>query len=103
MFNFLYFRFYHGTQHNIQLCMVLDGHDGEKAVEFVKVTLAGQLLLHEIVGGPNEILVAIEKAFRETEKNFFLAMDDPIGRRLALRAEISVSLNTNTSVHEHCI
>lgn len=71
--------------------MVLDGHDGENAVEYAKMSLAGHLLSREIVGGPQEVADAIKKAFIETEKNFFLGMDDPIGRRLALKAEINVS------------
>ena len=70
--------------------MVLDGHDGENAVEYAQMNIAGHLLSREIVGGPKEVADTIRRAFIETEQNFFLMMDDPIGRRLALKAEISV-------------
>lgn len=39
---FLILRWYNGQRHNLQLCMVLDGHDGERAVDFARMFLAGE-------------------------------------------------------------
>lgn len=39
---FLNLRWYNGKKHNLQLCMVLDGHDGERAVDFARMYLAGE-------------------------------------------------------------
>ena len=76
--------------HNIQLCMVLDGHDGEKAADFAKLNIAGQLLAEEIVGGAAEVISKIDKVFKQTETQFFLGMDDSIIRKLTLQGEINV-------------
>ena len=67
--------------------MVLDGHQGESAVEFTVLNLAGKILSESRIEDPKTLL---ERVFRETEDSFFVGMDDPIGRRLALRAELSV-------------
>lgn len=67
--------------------MVLDGHQGESAAEFTVLSLAGKILSEPRIEDPKSLL---ERVFRETENSFFVGMDDPIGRRLALRAELSV-------------
>lgn len=79
-------RYYSGCHGNIQLCMVLDGHQGESAAEFTVLSLAGKILSEPRIEDPKSLL---ERVFRETENSFFVGMDDPIGRRLALRAELS--------------
>lgn len=73
--------------------MVLDGHDGDNAVEYAQMSLAGRLLSDELPSDRTDVILkTIERAFRQTEQYFFRTMDDLIGRRLALKSEISVSI-----------
>ncbi len=72
--------------------MVLDGHDGEKAADFARLHIPGKLLAERMVGGPEEVCQRIHQAFRETEMQFFMALDDALTRKLSLQSEISVSI-----------
>lgn len=94
-----FFRYYTGRNGNIQLCMVLDGHHGESAAEFAVMNLAGKILSESHIEDPKELL---ERVFHKTEDSFFLGMDDPIGRRLALKSELSVSGERGTIVRGLC-
>ena len=76
---------------NIHLCMVLDGHDGDRAAEFASVHLAGKLLGDDILH-ERDIPSLIRRAFRQTEIDFFKRLDDAIIRRMALIAEVRVRL-----------
>ena len=78
--------------HNVELCMVLDGHDGDKAADFARLHIPGKLLAEGIRGGPEEVIRRINSAFKETEMQFFMAMDDALTRKLSLQSEINVSL-----------
>ena len=80
-------------RNNIHLCMVLDGHDGDRAAEFSCSHLAGKLLGDEILH-ERDIPNVIRRAFRQTEIEFFNRMDDTIIRRMALIAEVRVRLWT---------
>lgn len=72
--------------------MVLDGHDGEAAADFACQHLAS-CLLHGIRqdSGDDEVKRALQKAFRDTETQFFVKIDDAVIRRQTLMEEISVS------------
>lgn len=74
---------------NVHLCMVLDGHDGDRAAEFSRAHLAGKLLGDDILH-ERDIASLIRRAFRQTEIEFFNRMDDTIIRRMALTAEVRV-------------
>ena len=75
----------------MELCLVLDGHDGEKAADFARLHLPGQLLAQRVTGGPQAMFMAIDAAFKETEKQYFMALDDALTRKLSLQSEINVS------------
>ena len=71
--------------------MVMDGHDGEKAADFARLHIPGQLLQQRIVGGPEAVRECIVDAFKITERQFFMALDDALTRKLSLQSEINVS------------
>ena len=72
--------------------MVLDGHDGETAADFACQHLASSLL-HGIRQdcGMDEVKRALQKAFIDTETQFFVKIDDAVIRKQTLMEEMSVS------------
>lgn len=85
-------RWYSGEHHGVQLCMVLDGHDGEMAADFACKALAEKLLhgdLHDT--GDSAVKSALKRAFLDTETDFFVSVDDAVIRRQTLVEEINVS------------
>ena len=69
----------------------MDGHDGEKAADFTRLHIPGKLLANRIVGGPEAVCQRINDAFKETETQFFMALDDALTRKISLQSEINVS------------
>ena len=74
--------------------MVLDGHDGETAADFACNHLSSYLLHGPVRpdSSDEEVKRAMQKAFRDTETQFFVKIDDAVIRKQTLMEEISVSL-----------
>lgn len=90
-------RCYTGMLNGIQLCMVLDGHDGEGAADFACSHLAGMLLQSNLEDGDEAaVRGALKQAFLDTETQFFVKIDDAVIRRQTLMEEMSVSTHTCT-------
>ena len=72
--------------------MVLDGHDGTNACDFVKEFLPGELFnrLGGTQGKPEEVRRAIMDTFLETEKRYFLSLDHLLTQKLTLQFELGV-------------
>ena len=70
--------------------MVLDGHDGVKAVDFAKPHIPHVLLHQDLSGGDKGVLDALRLAIVNTEQEFFLRIDGHITRKLTLQMEIEV-------------
>lgn len=68
--------------------MVLDGHDGTRACDFVQKHLPHSVLRCDLERG--DIHTELIKAFRSTEREFFIGIDPHITRRLTLVIEIQV-------------
>lgn len=77
-------------QDRIQLYMVLDGHDGTKAVEFARRYIPHVLLQRNISGEEKEVKEALRTAFLRTEQTFFSRIDSYITRMISLQNEIDV-------------
>ena len=71
--------------------MVLDGHDGSKACDFVQKYLPSVLLRSEFDGPEEMALKAVRYAFQNTEREFFLKIDPHITRKITLQIEMNVS------------
>ena len=71
--------------------MVLDGHDGVKAVHFAQGFIPHLLLRSELVGGDQVVMKALRNAIVLTEREFFVGIDSYITRKLTLQLEIEVS------------
>lgn len=84
-------RYFTGKHEGMELCIVLDGHDGEKVADFVCQMLPGILLAEKIMGGPQAVFEKINTAFRKTETEFFISLGDPLMRKISLQNEIHVS------------
>lgn len=72
--------------------MVLDGHDGNRACEFVQKHLPDVLLRSELDGGGEAVRAALRVAFTSTEREFFIRIDPHITRKITLQIEMSVSI-----------
>ena len=72
--------------------MVLDGHDGTSAVEFVRTEIPHLLLERKIPSEAGELLEALKDTILKTEQNFFMRMDSHITRMISLQIEIEVQL-----------
>lgn len=82
-------------QDMIQLYMVLDGHDGSKAVKFAMSHIPHFLLQSELVGGGDKMVMdALRRAIVKTEREFFIGVDPYITRKVTLQFEIEVSKGT---------
>ncbi len=79
-------------QNSIQLYMVLDGHDGVRAVNFSQGFIPHLLLHSELVGGDQVVMKALRSAIVRTEREFFIGIDPYITRKVTLQLEIEVSL-----------
>ena len=73
-----------------QLFMILDGHDGSKAVKFVYPHLPHLLLTSDMAGGEEIALKVIRQAILATEREFFIGIDPYIMRKVTLQIEIEV-------------
>lgn len=71
--------------------MVLDGHDGTKAVEFARPSIPHFLLQSNLSGGEKQVLEAFRNAIVSTERQFFLGIDGHITRKITLQLEIEVT------------
>ena len=78
-------------QGGIQLYMVLDGHDGSRAVKFAQTYIPHFLLRSELVGGDKRVMDALRSAIVRTEREFFIGVDPYITRKVTLQYEIEVS------------
>ena len=88
------FRYYTcNFQDKVQLYMVLDGHDGVRACEFVQKHLPNVLLRCDLGSGGEAVKEALMVAFRNTEREFFKRIDPHIARKITLQIEISVSIH----------
>ena len=90
---FLLVRVYHCSNNGAELYMVLDGHDGTNACDFVKEFLPDDLFNR--LGGisssrPEEVRRAIHDSFLETEKKYFLSLDHILTQKLTLQFELGV-------------
>jgi len=70
--------------------MVLDGHDGTRAVKFAQSYIPHVLLQSEL-GSDDYAVGALKKAIVETDKQFFISIDPYITRKFTLQLEIEVS------------
>ena len=88
----------HYTCHyrQVQLYMVLDGHDGTRACEFAQKHLPSVLLRSELEGGTEMVGRALRHAFLHTEREFFLGIDPQVTRKITLQIEIQVSQCANS-------
>jgi hypothetical protein len=77
-------------QDTIQLYMVLDGHDGARAVKFAQTHIPHYLLQSELVGGDRVVRNALYYAIVNTERDFFIGVDPYITRKVTLQYEIEV-------------
>lgn len=73
--------------------MVLDGHDGSRAVKFALTHIPHLLLQSELMGGDRQVLDALKRAIVNTEREFFIGVDPYITRKVTLQFEIEVSSN----------
>lgn len=73
-----------------QLLMVLDGHDGSKAVKFVHTFLPHRLLTSDLSGGEERVIKVLRDAILSTETEFFVRIDPYITRKVTLQIEIEV-------------
>ena len=71
--------------------MVLDGHDGLKAVNFSQGFIPHLLLQSDLGGGDKRVMEALRSAIVKTEKEFFIGIDPYITRKVTLQLEIEVS------------
>ena len=74
-----------------QLLMVLDGHEGSKAVKFVHTHLPHILLKSDFSGDERSVMKVISSAILSTETNFFVSIDPYITRKVTLQIEIEVT------------
>lgn len=86
-------------QDSIQLYMVLDGHDGTKAVDFAQPRIPHHLLQQDFSRGERVVMEAFRRAIVNTDRDFFLRIDGHITRKLTLQMEIEVqTLSINKRV-----
>ena len=71
--------------------MVLDGHDGSRAVNFAHTNIPHFLLRSELTGGDMRVMDALRYAIIKTETEFFIGVDPHITRKVTLQFEIEVS------------
>lgn len=83
-------------QDSIQLYMVLDGHDGSRAVKFAQSHIPHILLQSELVGGDRRVMDALKNAIVHTEREFFIGVDPYITRKVTLQYEIEVRTGSKT-------
>ena len=74
------------------LLMVLDGHEGSRAVEYVKEQMPEKVLrmVEEIISH-DEIKSKFIGIFKEVEKGFFHNMDDLLTERAVMKMDLNVS------------
>jgi len=70
--------------------MVLDGHEGSKAVKFVQTYLPHVLLNKELSSYDQTTIEDISSAILATETQFFVSIDPYITRKVTLQIEIEV-------------
>jgi len=70
--------------------MVLDGHEGSKAVKFVHTHLPHFLLKSDFGRDKARIMDVINSSVLKTETEFFISIDPYITRKVTLQIEIEV-------------
>lgn len=74
------------------LLMVLDGHDGKRAQEYVKEEMPELIVrMVEDTGSNDEIRSNFVDIFRNVDKGFFRKIDDLLTERAVLKIELDVS------------
>ena len=73
--------------------MVLDGHDGRRAQEYVKELMPEQIVkMVEETVSHDEIRVKFSEIFKKVEKDFFNSIDGLLTERAVIRIELDVSV-----------
>ena len=72
--------------------MVLDGHDGSRACEFAQKHLPSMLCRSAMGDNGEHVMAALRLAFKDTEEQFFVALDHLILQKLAIQDQIQVRL-----------
>ena len=80
--------------------MVLDGHDGTRACDFVQKHLPYSVLRSDLESG--DLVKSLMMAFRSTEREFFIGIDPHITRRLTLVIEIQVNVYSELTYDSGC-
>ena len=74
------------------ILMVLDGHDGSRALEYVKEQIPEKILrMVEETISPEEIRSKLATIFKEVEEGFFKSMDELLTERVILKMDLNVS------------
>ena len=71
--------------------LVLDGHDGVRACEFVRKHLP-TVFLENVIRDERSLLECLKRSFLSTEREFFVRIDPHITRKMTLQFEIDVRL-----------
>lgn len=93
----VYVRSYMCMHEGKQLLMVLDGHDGTRAVKFAYTNLPHLLLSCDMDGGEDRTMQIMRNAILATERNFFVGIDHYITRKVTLQIEIEVKMLVKTT------
>ena len=81
------------------LLMVLDGHDGKRAQEYVKERMPELIVkMVEDTVNHDEIKAKFIKIFQTVEKEFFHSIDELLTERAVLKIELDVSAKTYVCV-----
>lgn len=72
--------------------LVLDGHNGSRACEFAKKKIPSILLQRDVGANGERAAEALRHTFNQTERDFFLMLDQYITRKMVLQMEMQVSI-----------
>ena len=82
------------------LLMVLDGHDGKRAQEYVKETMPELIVkMVEETVDHDQIKTKFVEIFQSVEKGFFHSIDELLTERAVLKIELDVS----TKMYYFCV
>lgn len=77
------------------LLMVLDGHDGRRAQEYVKETMPELIVkMVEETVDHDQIKTKFVEIFQAVEKGFFRSIDELLTERAVIKIELDVSTTT---------
>ena len=81
------------------LLMVVDGHDGKRAQEYVKETMPELIVkMVEDTANHDEIKKKFAEIFATVEKGFFRSIDELLTERAVLKIELDVSIKHTSFV-----